>query len=85
MLNGETSSMDATSLETEQYYKRLKTRKQKRKTKNRVDITKQKNVQIYWSPRVRLFYILHVITRLGMELVFFYTTYLLQTYQTKVN
>ena len=44
----------------------------------------KKNVQIHWSPRVRLYYVLHVIVRLAMEIVFFYTTYLLQTYQTKV-
>ena len=69
---------------TEQHYKRLQSRKQARKTKHRVDVMSKKNVQIHWSPRVRLYYVLHVIVRLAMEIVFFYTTYLLQTYQTKV-
>lgn len=81
--SGENTSLDATSLMTEQHYKRLQSRKQARKTKHRVDVMSKKNVQIHWSPRVRLYYVLHVIVRLAMEIVFFYTTYLLQTYQTK--
>ena len=82
--NTESASFDGISYQSERY-KKLQTRQQRRKTKRRIDYSQQKSVNIHWSSRVRLFYVLHVVMRLAMELVFFYTSYLLQTYQTKVS
>ena len=83
--NTDSASFDGMSYLTDQRYKKLQSRQQRRKFKKRIDFTQQKSVQIHWSPKCRFYYVLHVMMRLAMELVFFYTSYLLQTYQTNVS
>ena len=43
------------------------------------------SVEVIWGPEIRVGYAIHVTARLIIELLFFYFTYLLQTYQTNVS
>jgi len=50
--------------------------------KNKVD--DRGNVEeVMWTPGIRLFYVLHLIVQLAVELVMIYANYLLQQNQTR--
>ena len=42
-----------------------------------------KEFSIYWSPKVRTAFLLHLAVRVLMETIFLFLLYLIQTYQTK--
>jgi len=51
--------------------------------KKKLTVTTTECVEVTWTPRIRLIYIIHLIFKLAMECVFLYLSYLLQQQQSK--
>ena len=54
-----------------------------RKTKHVFISGTDKGAQIIWTSKIRIVFILQLLLRLVIELVFFYLLYIIQIYQTK--